>query len=202
MPEGTIEISQEKFESLQRATNLLDSLWNDKDKGLEFKRMVKEKVPTARVPELDLIDAVTKPRDEKMSKLEEMNKKLSDRLDAWETKELNSKEESEFRSELNGVRTKYKFTDEGMQKVINRMQEKKNPDAEAAAAWVLSQEPKSSPTAPSNAAGFPTKANLYGVGKQDDEWKELNQDPVAFADKEIMNILSNPEQYRELGGTL
>lgn len=196
------EITDERLAALTRAEKLLDALWNDKEKGLEFKKMVKAKVPDANIPQLDIIDTVTKPYNEKMASLEESNKKLTERLNNWETEKLNAKEEADLAKQLDAIRATHRFTDEGMKKVVERMRDKKNPDAEAAAAWVLAQEPKAKPVASSVVPGVPGKANLFGSAKASDDWKELNADPVAYADQEIANIIANPEQYKEFGGSL
>lgn len=202
MSNETVEISQERLAALGRAEALLNTLWNDKEKGLEFKRMVKNKVPDAKIPELDIIETVTKPYNDQISALKESNKKFEDRLTAWETEKLNAKEEGDLTKMLDSVRSKHRFTDDGMAKVVARMKEKNNPDAESAAAWVLAQEVPVKPANSSIVPGVPGKANLFGSAKQTDEWKELNIDPLGYADNEIANILTNPEQYREFGGEL
>ena len=195
-----IEVEESEVAALNQARNLFDTLLQDKDIGLSLKRKVKEKIPTARFNDLEIVDTVTKPYDEKISALTENNKKLEERLNKWEQDKLNAAEESELNGQLDAVRSKFKFTDEGMKKVIARMTEKKNPDAESAAAWVLSQEPKNEPVKPSSMFGG--KANLFGSAKETDEWSELNKDPMAYADQEIANIMNNPENYREFGGAL
>lgn len=202
MADETVEISKDRLEALGRAEALLNGLWNDKEKGLAFKKMVKEKVPTASIPELDMIDTVTKPYNDKISALEESQKKLQANLEKWETEKLNAKEEGEMTKMLDDIRKRHGFTDSGMQKVIDRMKEKNNPDADSAAAWVLSQEPKAKPAASSVVPGLPGKMNLYGSAKNDEMWAELNKDPQGFADQEIANIITNPSDYLEFGGQL
>lgn len=195
-----IEVEESEVAALNQARNLFDTLLQDKDIGLSLKRKVKEKIPSARFNDLDIVDNVTKPYDEKIAALAEKSDKLEERLRKYDEEKLNAKEESELNGQLDAVREKFRFTDEGMQKVIKRMTEKKNPDAESAAAWVMSQEPKSEPVKPS--AMFGGKANLFGSAKETDEWADLNKDPMAYADQEIANIMNNPEQYREFGGAL
>jgi len=202
MTDEVVEVSKARLEALARAESLLNTLWNDKDEGLKFKRMVKDKVPTAKIPELDVIDAVVKPRDEKLSAIEEANKKLAERLDAYEKEKLDAKEEAEVQKHLDEVKSKNRFTDEGMRKVIERMKEKNNPDVESAAAWVLAQEPKTEPTKKSVVPGGFGKADLYGSATMSEDWKDLNLDPMGYADKEIMSILARPEDYKEMGGSL
>lgn len=195
-----VEVQKESLDALNQTRQLFDTLLNDGEFGMALKRKVKEKIPAARFNDLEIVDTVTKPYDEKISRLSEENKKLEERLNRWEEKELNAAEEGELNKELDRVRKTYNFTDDGMKKVISRMTEKKNPDAESAAAWVLSQEPKTAPVTPSSLFGG--KSNLFGSASETDEWRDLNNDPQGYADKEIANILSHPEQYREYGGNL
>jgi hypothetical protein len=195
-----IEVEESEVRALNQARQLFDALLQDKDIGLSLKRKVREKIPTAKFNDLEIVETVTKPYDEKITKLSEENKKLEERLNKWEQDKLEASEEAELDKTLTSVKDKFKFTDEGMKKVIARMTEKKNPDAESAAAWVLSQEPKNEPVKPSSMFGG--KADLFGSAKKSDEWAALNEDPIAYADQEIMNIMNNPENYREFGGAL
>lgn len=195
-----VEIQKDSLEALNQTRQLFDTLLNDGEFGMALKRKVKEKIPAARFHDLEVVETVTKPYDEKINKMAEDHKKLQERLDKYEQEKINSAEEGELNKELDRVRSVYKFTDDGMKKVISRMTEKKNPDAESAAAWVMSQEPKTAPVTPSSLFGG--KANLYGSGSETDEWRELNKDPEAYADREMANILSHPEDYREFGGAL
>lgn len=195
-----IEVEESEVAALNQARNLFDHLLQDKDIGLSLKRKIKEKIPTAKFNDLDIVDTVTKPYDEKIEKLAKENEKLVERLNKYDEEKINAAETSELNGQLDTVRKQYNFTDEGMKKVIARMTEKKNPDAESAAAWVISQEPKTSPVAPSSMFGG--KANLYGSAKETDEWAELNKDPMAYADGEIQRIMNNPEAYKEFGGAL
>lgn len=187
MADETVEISKSDLAILQNAHKLLGDLWDGKT-GMDFKKMVKAARPDTKIPELETIEAVTKPYDEKITHLTENNKKLEERLDKWEEDQKNRSEESELSSTLHDVKKKYSLTDEGMDKVIARMKEKSNPDAEAAAAWVRDQLPKTKPVNNSNYT--PQSFNLYGSSEKDEKWEALNKDPIKFFDNEVATILN------------
>lgn len=199
-----VEISVAELNLLRDSKTVFESLWNDKEKGLEVKRSAKAKFPELRIPELDTIETVTKPYDQKLSKMEDENKQLRDRFDKYERERIERDEEAEFSKDLDGAFKKYSLTEDGKKKAIDRMRDKKSVDAEAAAAWVVSQEPRQKATASSNY--LPQSMNLYGSTEKDDKWGDLNKDPVKFADREIANILSDfangdGGKYVEMGGT-
>lgn len=182
------EIDDNELAILKRAHGLLDSLYNDPKHGMSFKKMMKEKLPDARIPELDIVENVTKPYDEKISALEAENKKFREDMEAWQKKQADREEEQQVRLTLDDVQKKYKLTDDGMSKVVERMKEKNNPDAEAAAAFILRQQPTPKPATP--AAYLPSELNLYGSSTADEQYADLNKDPVKWFDRQCAEILN------------
>ena len=182
------EISDADLAVKNRAVALLDKMWNDPKEGMTFKKKVKELVPDARIPELDIVASATGPLLAELEEQKSVSKSLKERLDSWEKTQKDSKDELELQAQLDGVKKTYSFTNDGMQKVIDRMKSKNNPDAEAAAAWVASQERKSKPL--TDSALLPSALNLYGSNSSDDSWAELNRDPVGWADKEMVKMLN------------
>lgn len=182
-----VEITKAQLDTFQRGMALLDKLWPDMD----FKRMVKAKQPDIQIPELDIVDQATKPVNEKMAALEADNKKLREDWEADRKSRQDERAMIDFRSELTAAQKKFGLTDEGLQKVVDRMKDKNNPDVEAAAAYVLSQQPKPEPVAPSGLA--PESFNLYGVQEKDDNWSELHKNPIKWFDKQAAAILAEPQ---------
>jgi hypothetical protein len=190
-----VEISARDLADLQRLANsgkVAEQVWNSPTHGMKLKALVKEAIPDANIPELDVLNQTNKVRDEAFAKVDEMAKELA------AIKEENRKrdeqvaidrEESNFSKKLDAVRRAYNFTDEGMKKVTERMKEHNNPDVEAAAAWVRSQEPK----VPTQSAYAPQTMDLYGSHSGDKKWEELNRNPVAFFDREVLEILNDPQ---------
>jgi hypothetical protein len=195
------EIDENEYETLVRAKTLLNDMWNDGDNGMAFKKMVKAKYKDAKIPEIDIVEQAKKPLEEKLSKTEETLKALEKRLNDKDDAEKQSKEERELEKDLETARKKFSLTDDGFEKVIKRMKEKNSLDAEAAAAWVASSEPKAKPATESK-LGLPNKANLFGSARKDDEWKSLNENPMDWFDGQVEDVINNPEKYREFGGQL
>ena len=181
------EISDAQLELANKYQTLYNKLWNDPKEGLAFKRKVKELVPEEQIPELDMIDTTVKPFEEKMAKQAEDNKALKERLDNIEKRSKDEKEESDLVKSLDSARKKFHLTDEGFDKAVARMKEMNNPDAEAAAAWVASQEKKARPVGSSSFA--PSALNLYGSNKVDESMADLHRDPIAWQDATIQTML-------------
>jgi hypothetical protein len=137
---------------------------------------------------LDIVANVTAPLVAEIEEQKKANKSLADRLDSWETNQKNGKEEAELQGQLDSLKKTYSFTPEGMQRVVDRMKEKNNPDAESAAAWVLAQEKKARPI--TDSALLPQALNLYGSNSEDENWAELNKDPKGWADRELVKMIN------------
>lgn len=182
-----VEISEAEDALRKKYEHLYNRLWNDPKEGLNFKRKVKELVPDAQIPELDMIDTTVRPFEEKLAKQAKDNEALVARLDAIEKAKKDGDDESALVKSLDSARKKFSLTDEGFDKAITRMKEMNNPDAEAAAAWVASQEKKAKPVGSSSFA--PAALNLYGSNKVDDTLADLHRDPVAWQDSTIQTML-------------
>jgi hypothetical protein len=203
--EDTVTMTKSEAASLQNAYNMLNKLYNHPDKSMDFKKLARD--AGFKVPEVETLERFTKPYDEKMTGLEKKNKELSERLDKWENETLSTKEEAKLREQLDSARKEYSLSDEGMAKVIARMKEKNNPDVEAAAAFVLSKEPKAKPTTNThNFAPGKFKGSEFVGGGDDGEkaWKTLMNDAATGSDDfftDVVNdVFNHPEEQRELGG--
>src|SRR5574337_42132 len=183
------EIEDDKQAQLQSAYDLMNSLYSDKDHGLAFKKMMKAKRPEANIPELDIIDTVTKPYDERMTALAEENKKLQTQMSEFLSKQQQRDDEHQVQLTLAQVQEKYKLTDDGMEKVVARMKEKNNPDAEAAAAFIVSQQP-APPPQKTGTNYFPGNLDLYGTSNADAQFEGLHKDPVKWFETEVASILN------------
>ena len=106
---------------------------------------------------------------------------------------------------MNDTKAKYDFDEEGWQKVLKRMTDKKNPDSEAAAAWVKMQEPK--PKLTTNSHNFSQtkfKGSKAFAGGDDEKgqktWENMLNKPDDYFDDVVNDVLNNPSDQRELGG--
>lgn len=182
------EISDQDLAVKNRAVELLNRMINDPSDGLAVKRKIKALVPDANFPELAVIDNASAPIKAALAQAEVFNKSLSDRLDKWEASHKDAKEEGEIQAQLDSVKKQYSFTNEGMQKVVDRMKAKNNPDAESAAAWVAAQERKAQPVA--HSALLPSALNLFGSNTADENWEALNRDPQKWMDNELVTMIN------------
>lgn len=182
------EISDAELAVKNRAVDLLNRMISDPTDGLAVKRKIKALVPDANFPELNVIDVTTAPIKAALDEQSALNKKLTDRLDKWESDNLNAKEESALQAQLDSIKKQYSFTTDGMQKVVDRMKAKNNPDAESAAAWVAAQERKAQPVAHSGL--MPAALNLYGSNTADESWEALNRDPQKWMDNELVTMMN------------
>ena len=190
-----IAISKAELESLQRAKNFLNSMYTSPEHSTEAKRLFKKLDPKLNFPELDIEDRTNKIVEEKYGALEKMNKELSEKIAAKEKADKERDEETGLRSQLDKVQKDFSFTDEGIKKVVDRMRDKNNPDVEAAAAWVRSQEP--APKAAKTTPGYlPDSMNLFGSQSKDEGWKKWHVDPMKAFDEEVQSVMSDP-QYQQ-----
>lgn len=208
----TVEIGREELALLKQTANVANTLWNDSKYGMVMKEAVKEKFPTATIPEVDVIRTARVAEQKAAEIAEGAVKKIDERISAfektWNARDESAKaakEEAEFSQEVEATKRKYNLTSEGMQKVFDRMKERNNPDVESAAAWVTDHESKPSPVPGNNYT--PQSLNLYGSADGDKEWAELNANPLKYGDKvlsEMANDFANGNygKYKEFGGSL
>ena len=185
-----VEVEEGDLQTFQRAYVLLNKLYGDADAGMPIKRAIKRLVPDATIPEIDIAEPLLAPVNEKLTAAEKRSQDLADRIDKMEQERKDRDDTDALRATAETVQKQYRLTDEGMQKVFSRMKEKNNPDIEAAAAYVISQQPKTAPTGSSGL--LPSSMNLFGAGEEDSDEKVklLHKDPLKFFDREVGDILN------------
>jgi hypothetical protein len=188
-----VEIDEEQLALLRRADAFLGKALNDGDIGPALQRKAKADFPNARFA-ADVADPFIKPIHDELKAEKEARTKLQDRLDARDKSEKDAKETSELNASLESARKRYRLTDEGMDKVMKRMRDMNNPDAEAAAAWVTDNEPAPKTTPASSYS--PQALNLFGAGEksEDEKIQLLHRDPLKFFDREVADILAEGNQ--------
>lgn len=190
VPAGMAQVAQAELDMLRGARALLGKLIDDPSDGLSLKRKIKAIVPDAKFPELDLIDTVTKPRDEAIAKLTERLDKMAEQTEKEKKEAADKVWEQNVQSRLDAARKQYGFTDEGIDLVLKRMKEQQSADVEGAAAYIYGIQPKPAPT---NASGmFPSKMDLFGSATKSDDPKIqlLHNDPLDFLEKEAIAVLN------------
>ena len=190
------EIDAARLDALTKAEQLFNSLLDDPATGLGLKRTIKEKFPSAKIPDLELITQVTKPYDEKLSVLEAQNAALLKMIEDDRQARENLTAEQKLVRDLDAVRAKFNFTDDGMSKVLETMRERGLAhDPEAAAALVQSQLPKASPTSTRNAYSTPT-IDVYGMQSAtlEDKYQQLHARPWDFFAAEVNAVMNEAAQ--------
>lgn len=184
-----VEISKAELDVLRRGYGLMDKLWNDPKRGLDIKKAAKEIDPTLKVPDLEIVSAVTEPVNAKLTEITEQNQKLNERLDKL-TKDLTDKdEEGKLRTSFDKVRKEYSLTDEGVESVVGLMRDRQIADPEAAAALWARQQPK--PPKPIAAPSYlPASLDITGKLGSEDDIKQWLADPMKKFDSVVADILN------------
>ena len=164
--------------------------------GLGLKRQIKEKFPTAQIRDLEIIDQVTKPYDEKINVLQTALENVQKEFSELKTSGETEKAEAKLRDSLASVRTKYSLTDDGMAKVIEAMRDRNLAhDPEAAAALIVAQMPKAKPTSSRESLLSPN-LDIYGMQSAtlDEKWATLHSKPWQFFNDEIISVIDEANQ--------
>lgn len=172
-----------------KAAQLLDKLVTDPEHGAAAKRMIKKINPEANFPEVDIEDRVT-------AAVAERTAAFDAKVKAWEDKQAerdkaaeDARIESDFAKRLDAVKGRYRLTDEGVDKIIERMRAQNSPDVEAAAAWLNEQTAKPAPPPGSNL--LPSTLDLWGTQSKDEAFKALHDNPMSYFDREVRAVLAD-----------
>lgn len=172
-------------------------LLRDDEVGAAARKMAREKYPDANIPEPNPNKAVEReiaPVKAELDGVKTQLKEALDRLAAKEKADNDLRAENEMGIKLADARKRFGLTDAGYEKMVKRMQETGNvTDADAAAAWVVSQTPKPEPT--TTPTWLPESSNLFGTQKRDEQWTALHQDPRRYLDDQLREFVSDPEKY-------
>lgn len=187
------EIDAARLDALIKAEALFNNLLDDPKTGMNLKRAIKEKFPQAQVRDLEIIDQVTKPYDDKIAAVEAKNTALENALNELRQSREVDNAEVKLAKELSSVRSKFNLTDDSMAKVVEAMKDRGLAhDPEAAAALIVSQMPKAAPTSARSSLVAP-RLDIYGmqspVEAMDEKWKRLHQNPWSFQQDEIIACL-------------
>lgn len=186
--------SQPLTDAHKRALELLDKLWNDGEIGATLRKKAKEQFGNAITIPDDTIDPIVAPL---RKEVETLRKQISDDAEKL-SKERKDGEDKSARANLekglNDARNNYHLTDEGFDKMVERMKTTGNySDPDAAAAWVASKSP---PPAPPGPTWAPQQLKMPGTPEGDD-LKLLHSDPSAYTDKVLGEFLKDPQGFTD-----
>ena len=153
--------------------------------------------PDIRVPELDPLHMPMKAELEETKKaLEALKKEREEEKKAATEKAA----DEDLRSRLDRAKTSYNLTQEGFDKMVERMKATGNlGDADAAAAWVVSQNPP----APAPKHAFqPQHLDLYGSKNKQERFEKLHTDPDGYVTDVLNEFIEDPDKFvRETFGS-
>jgi hypothetical protein len=172
----------------QRALALLNKMADHPDEGIAFKRMAKKIDGTLQFTDLDVADRIQAPMLEKLTAAEARIEAMHTEREAEKLAAAQEKQVHSLTEDVEKAVKAFGLTEAGRAKMTERMTAKGNLDADAAAAWVASQEPKAKPSE-GNGTFAPSAMNMFGSAEKDDSMASLHHDPIKWQDNEINRIL-------------
>lgn len=207
---NSVTVSRRDLELWQKSTALLDKMLGHPVHAPMAETIIKDLNPDAVFPGRAAREAIVNPLMSAVDKrAEELNAKLEAeaaargelqaKWDARETAEAEAKQkaqETALTNRLTEIQSRRGFSDETMQKVLERMRENNNPDVDAAAAWVAESIPKPLPT--SGHDYLPSTVDVYGSSEDPatTAWKGLHENAQKWQTDELRAIVKDPEFLR------
>lgn len=205
-----VQVNRRDLELWQKSTALLDRMLGHPVHAPTAETIIKDLNPDAVFPGRAAREAITTPlmgevekvRTETAAQLaaaDERATALQTRLDARDARELEvatKAQETALTNRLTEIQAKRGFSDETMQKVLERMRENNNPDVDSAAAWVAETIPKPFPT--SGHDYLPSTVDVYGSSEDPatTAWKGLHENAQKWQTDELRAIVKDPEFLR------
>jgi hypothetical protein len=183
-----------KTDPAARAQALVDKLWGDKtEKGAFVRKAAKEMFPDITIPD-EQAEIAAAPLKAEMEDMRGQLKTAMDRLAAKEKADDDLRVENDLALKINSAAREFGLTDSGKSKMMERMKETGNySDAQAAAAYVVSQMPKPAPS--SSPSWLPEAANLFGTQQRDEQFEALHKDPRKYMDDQLREFARDPDKY-------
>lgn len=207
---NSVTVSRRDLELWQKSTALLDKMLGHPVHAPMAETIIKDLNPEAVFPGRAAREAIVNPLMSAVDKrAEELNAKLEAeaaargelqaKWDARETAEAEARQkasETALTNRLTEIQSKRGFSDETMQKVLERMRENNNPDVDSAAAWVAESIPKPLPT--SGHDYLPSTVDVYGSTEDPatTAWKGLHENAQKWQTDELRAIVKDPEFLR------
>jgi len=194
---GVVQVDSGQLTLVQNGANLLERMLGDPRTAEQAEKLVETLNPSAEFPLRRQREAVLTPV---MAELEKERARVAALEAKWAEREAKDREREEKAQEtdlarrLSAIQAKRGFSDETMQKVMNRMREENNPDIEAAAAWVSESLPRPGPMAGHDY--LPSTVDPFGTASDDAAWANLHKNPTRWQDDELRSIIRDPDFLR------
>ncbi|SRR6266581_3472539 len=171
-----------------RAYALHQKLYTHKDTAVDYQKAIKTVVPEAQVA-----SDVAAPYVARIDDVDARLNKMIEERDAEKKAAADAAAQGDFDKSWNDTVSAYSLTEEGQEKLINFMKNRKLADPEAAAALYYKQNPEPpAPVTPSSIApaGW-VKGGDFGMpGEDESSSKLLISNPEAWADQEAAGVLT------------
>lgn len=185
---GTVTVSRQDWEIHQKALALLNKMADHPDSGISFKKMAKQVDGTLNFTDLELAERIQAPLQAELNTAKETLAAIQAEREAEKLAAQQEKQIHTLTGEVDRAAKAFGLTAEGREKMTQRMTEKGNLDADAAAAWVASQAPKAKPSEGNGA--FSPALNPFGAAEKDDAVALLHTNPERWQAEEIARILA------------
>lgn len=198
--EEFIQVPRSQHDLHLKSASILSQMLGDPRTAAEAEKIVATINPHAQFPERARREAAMAPMNAALDAERAARTALEERIAAREAKDAAAEQrsqEAELTNRLDSVRNRRGFSEETMNKVIQRMRDQNNPDVDAAAAWVAESVPKPGPASGNDF--LPSNIDVYGSQGTDEKWKSLHESPDRWLTKELRDISRDPE-FARLGG--
>ena len=184
------EINDAELGELRQAHALLKSLYADQAVGIDFKKLVKKKFPTASIPDLDAVVKVDELSGTLGKTVEALGKTLNDKIDGFLNARAKEKEDQDvavFAGKIEKISKERGYTKEGTEKLLEMMKERGIGDPDDAVVIFEARQPKPAPTP----RQFSSRMDFVSPSVKDDEsFKALMDDPEQWMMDEMTNSLA------------
>lgn len=191
------EITAQQEAEYKRALEALNAMWADPEHGINVKRAYKKLNPTAHIPDIDDPQLAIQPVKGEVDEVKGQVSALTERLDKMLLDRNNESEERKLTGSIDQAVTKYRLTPEGRNTLLEQMRERQNPDAEAVAAWMVSEIPRPAAAISGLAPARFDTAGLDEFGT-DESLRQLDKNPTRWFDNTVKQMFADPE-FQALG---
>lgn len=193
----SVVVPRGQYDLASRSAELLSKMLGDPRTAARAEELVSQINPDAKFPQRDMRNAILQPVEARLeaerARVEALETRLNTR-DAADAEARTQRDQDAMMTRINTVKAKRGFSDEAMEKVIQRMRDNNNPDVEAAAAWVADSMPKPGPATGHDYLGG--NVDVFGSQSESDQWKGLTANPDKWLTNELRTIARDPDFAR------
>jgi hypothetical protein len=183
-----------------RALELVNKLWGDKDVGRTVRTKARELFPDSPATVDEQIEPLLQPFKDEVAALTSQLATAREEREARDKADADARAELAMRGEFDQARSRFRLNEAGEELTLKLMRERGITSPLAAAALVVADNPP--PKDPSGYLG-PQNMNLYGSGQesQEERIKLLHKSPMdRFIDAEFADFLAEPADYMRSAG--